>query len=150
MPSLLCVRCGAPLPPEAAGAVVTCAFCHTTSTPAPRVVERTVDRVVERIVVRDASGVPSTLACLRCGASMRGLDVDGLHLSQCPACGGAWVPVATTAFLRKRSSDELRKAVARGEMLALATLPRAPLVCPGCKAPMESAGMTGTVHDVDV
>jgi len=125
-----------------------------TSTPAPRVVERQVDRlverIVERVVVRDGSSTPSTLACLRCGASMRDLVVEGMTVTQCPACGGAWVPVDVAARLRLRSNDELRTTVVRGEMLALARPPRAPLACPVCREPMECVGLAETVHDVDV
>ena len=142
--------CGAPLPPEAAEAVVACSFCGTTSTPAPRVVEREVERIVERVVVRDTSGAPATLACLRCGGSMRDVVADGMTIAQCPACGGAWVPADVAAQLRHRSNDELRSDLARGEMLALARPPRAPLSCPVCRAPMECVGLSETVHDVDV
>ncbi len=152
MSSLLCMRCGAPLPRDAADAAVACAFCGTTSTPAPRVIERevSVERVVERLVVRDTSGAPTTLACLRCSASMNDAVIDGMSVTQCPRCGGAWVSTEAAARLRRTSNDELRAHVVRGEILALARPPRAKLACPVCKAPMECVPLGETVHDVDV
>ncbi len=150
MSSLVCSMCGASLAREAADVATVCAFCGTTSIPAPRVVERIVEREVERVVVRDTSGAPATLACLRCGTSMHDADIDGMTVTQCPSCGGAWVSADVVASLRRRSNDELRAYVARGEVLALARTPRAPLACPVCRAPMERAALADTVHDVDV
>src|SRR5215467_6215228 len=106
MPSLLCPNCGAPLPPEASNAATACSFCGATAMPPPRVVERDVERVVERVVVRDTTGAPTTLACLRCGASMRDADVEGMRVTQCPNCGGVWVPAEVATQLRRRSNDE--------------------------------------------
>jgi Zn-finger nucleic acid-binding protein len=150
VPALLCVQCGGPLPPEAATTHMACAFCGATSVPPPRVVEREVERIVERVVVRDSTGAPAALACLRCGTSMRETNLDGMTVSQCASCGGAWVPSQTTSLLRRRSSEDMRRAVAVGEMMALARPPRAPLHCPDCKTPMETVGMAETVHAVDV
>jgi Zn-finger nucleic acid-binding protein len=131
-----------------------CSFCGTTSVPPPRVVEREVEReverVVERVVVRDRTGAPATLACLRCAESMRDAEIDGMAVSQCPRCGGAWVPADVAASLRRRSNDELRAYVVRGEMLALARPSREALTCPICSAPMECVPLAETVHDVDV
>jgi Zn-finger nucleic acid-binding protein len=123
------------------------------SAPPPKTVERVVDRVVERVVVRDTSGAPATLACLRCGQSMQTTPVEDASVSpvsQCHSCGGAWVPVDTADFIKRKGTDELRRQIAIGEMLALVKPRRDALACPVCSAPMEQLGMAETVHDVDV
>ena len=150
--ALVCSGCGAPLPAAAVNLAVTCGFCGVTAAPAPAVVERVVEvrEVVERVVVRDTTGAPATLACLRCGASMQDARIGETTYSQCRACGGLWLSVEAVERLRRVTDQELRRAVAVGEMLALARPARGELACPACKAPLERLTVKDTVHDVDV
>jgi Zn-finger nucleic acid-binding protein len=150
--ALICTGCGAPLPAAGASVAVTCGFCGLTAAPAPAVIERVVEvnKIVERVVVRDTSGAPATLACLRCGQSMQDTHIGETTYSQCRACGGLWLSPDAVERLRRVSDDELRRAVAVGEMLALARPARGELACPVCKAPLERLNVRGSVHEVDV
>ncbi len=48
--------------------------------------------------------------CLRCGTAMKGLDVAGTPLDECPQCGGMWLGVA--AFEHVCSDPAAQKAAA--------------------------------------
>jgi Zn-finger nucleic acid-binding protein len=148
--ALMCASCGGPLPAASADVPTPCPFCGVVSAPPPRVVEKVVDRVVERVVVRDGAGNPAALPCLRCGQPLVDVVSGQSRVSQCRACGGVWVPVEAVDQLRRASDDDLRRAVAAGEIFALARPPRGPLACPVCAAPLECVPLQDTVHDVDV
>jgi Zn-finger nucleic acid-binding protein len=133
-------------------AATTCPFCGAVSAPPPRVVEKvvTVDHVVERVVVRDAVGNPTALPCLRCGQPMNENELGGSTVRQCRSCGGVWMPAEAVDHLRRVSDDDLRRAIALGEMLALARAERRTLACPVCAGPLECLELSETVFEVDV
>lgn len=104
---LLCQRCGAPLPPNAARDVVVCEFCGGTDAPAPRVVESIVERVV---VVEAAAG--ASVHCPRCGGDLAEIRRDVLRV--CSTCGGAWVDAATVERLTRQRDEDLVREARRG------------------------------------
>jgi Zn-finger nucleic acid-binding protein len=128
----------------------TCLFCGAASAPPPRV--RVVEKVVtvERLVVRDSAGKITTLPCLRCGQPMTESELGGSTVRQCRSCGGVWMGAEAVDHLRRVSDADLRRAIAIGEMLALARPERGTLACPVCAAPLECVPMSETVFDVDV
>ncbi len=144
--ALLCERCGAPLAAHAASSATTCAFCGTTSTPRPAVVERVVERVVVVRAESDAGG-HGEVGCPRCARSMsrvRGGDDEALA---CAKCGGALLTVAQLEALRRARNDGLARAVRNVSAFFVALEPRrAVLSCPTCAGPLRLEEIEGSVH----
>lgn len=143
---ILCAQCGAPLAAHAASVAVTCTFCGTTSTPAPRVIERVVERVV--VVSAEAEdGDAGAVACPRCAKGMSRVAGGGDEALACAKCGGALITSAQIAALRRERNDELARAVRNVSAFFLPLEPRrAVLSCPTCRGPLRLEEIEGSVH----
>ena len=143
---LLCASCGAPLPPQAASIVTTCAFCSTTSTPAPKVVER----VVDRVVVVTAEGSPGDVGatpCPRCAKGLSRVAGGGEEALACAKCGGALLTTRQIDALRKARNEEFVRSVRRVAAVFMALEPRqAVLSCPTCQGALRMEEIEGSVH----
>ncbi|MCA9578698.1 MAG: hypothetical protein R3B40_24550 [Polyangiales bacterium] len=142
---LLCAKCGAPLAAHAANSVVTCAFCGTTSAPAPRVVER----VVDRVVVVAAEGAESTdgVPCPRCAKIFSRVSGGGDEALACAKCGGAFLTPAQVTAMQQTRNEGLARAVRRVSAVFMALEPRqAVLSCPTCQGALRMEEIEGSVH----
>ncbi len=158
MPALLCDRCGADLPAEAARSSVSCPFCGATCAPPARVVER----MVEELVLVPVSGRGDAPACPRCGEALRrhavgwGSEMDpteqrGVVLG-CPACGGVMVDAATVAHLRTARAPAVEDVAHRLSAAGVPLVPRvreAAIQCPLCAAPLQRESIFGSIWAVD-
>ena len=145
---LACSRCGAPLPPDAASAVATCAYCGATAAPGPRVVEH----IVERIIVATAPlGAEGALRCPRCAEGLHEARAGEKRLHGCPRCGGLWVDNATVEQLRDAHDAEFEDVARRLVPLVLSSPRRSPeIACPECHASMRRSALADTMHAIDV
>lgn len=142
---LLCERCGAPLAAHAASVATTCAFCGTTSTPRPAVVERVVERVV--VVHAEPEAGEAGAGCPRCAKTMSRVRGGGEEALACAKCGGALLTVAQLAALRRERNDDLARAVRNVSAFFVALEPRrAVLSCPSCAGPLRLEEIEGSVH----
>jgi Zn-finger nucleic acid-binding protein len=147
---LICLKCGGPLPPEAARAPVTCAFCGTTSVPPPEVV------VVGRL---RPLGIPTDqpeerrLPCPRCADYLVETRVHETVLSACKGCGGVWLDAATVARLRQARSADVDAAAARiaARVISLAPPDRTlTIACPVCRQHLRRVAIPGMPQVIDV
>lgn len=145
MEPILCARCGAPLPAHAAHTTVTCTFCGTSATPAPKVVERVVDRVV--VVPSAPGGAPGVPPCPRCAEPTVRLEVRDEVVYACAKCGGALLATAQVGKLRAARDEDLGDAVRRASPIAMPLVRRrGALSCPACTGPMRQEEVYGTVY----
>jgi len=124
------MKCGGPLPAEAADRVVTCPFCGVVSNPAPSVVE------VERIVTVKGEGVGTS--CPRCAAVLNESAVGKHRVIGCGGCGGLWLEHPTVDYLSANNDVELATAVQKRAGFVFRKLDcSALLTCPFCKTAMD-------------
>ncbi|MEP7127153.1 MAG: zf-TFIIB domain-containing protein [Byssovorax sp.] len=145
---LACSRCGAPLPPNAASAVATCAYCGATAAPRPRVVEHIVERIT---VVAPPLGADGSLRCPRCAEGLREGGSDEKVLHGCPRCGGMWVDNATVERLRDAQDPDFEDIARRLVPVVMHSPRRSPeIACPVCRASMRRSQLADTMHAIDV
>ena len=147
METLLCERCGGPLPRTGAREVVTCTFCGTSAAPPPAVVEKIVERVQ---VVEARAG--SEVHCPRCGGALRDTGTTRASLRVCRSCGGAWVDTRTVERLTRERDDDLVD-LARRSVGAFAPKDRdrRPLLsCPHCGAALRRQPLGQGAESSDV
>ena len=150
--ALKCGHCGAPLPAEAARVEATCAYCGTTSSPAPRVVER----VVERVLVVPATGAPVPAAvvvhCPRCGNAFTEGRLREHRILGCQTCGGVFLEKPAVALLERHRDEELLQAVLRTLriLMPFRTDRRPALSCPHCQQKLERRDLGESGHAVDI
>jgi Zn-finger nucleic acid-binding protein len=143
---LLCAKCGAPLPSEAAFAVTTCAFCGTSSSPAPKVVERIVDRVVVVAAQHSANDAAAT-PCPRCATTMSLVSGGGEQAPACAKCGGVWLSTRQMDALRKGRNEDFVRSARRVAAVFMPLEPRqALLLCPTCRGALRVTEIEGSVH----
>jgi ribosomal protein L37AE/L43A len=150
METLLCARCGGPLPRAAANEVVTCSFCGTSAAPGPRVVEKIIERVQ---IVEVEARAEKHLPCPRCGGALHEPGtLRGGSLWVCRPCGGAWVDPATLERLTRERDDDFVDFMRRS--IGLFQPPgrdrRARLTCPFCQSTMVRKAIGETADDYDV
>jgi Zn-finger nucleic acid-binding protein/DNA-directed RNA polymerase subunit RPC12/RpoP len=145
---LACSRCGAPLPPDAASTVATCAYCGATAVPSPRVVER----VVERILVATAPlGADGERRCPRCAEELREARSGEKVVRGCPRCGGMWIDNATVEQLSNAHDAELEDVARRLVPFVAHSPRRSPeIACPECHGSMRRSRLADTMHAIDV
>ncbi len=133
---LLCPKCQAPLPEDAARATCVCRFCGVVSMPsAPKVIER----IVERVVVVSESGAPAAMACPRCVQPLFEGRADDIVLHGCGACGGIWLGnEASKRIAEGASSPEVKALSDRASGHAHARPDQRPsgMPCPMCRSPL--------------
>jgi hypothetical protein len=156
---LACERCGAELPPEAAHGPAQCAYCGTTSVPAPRVVERVVERIVvvpggdvEAGARARSAGLPQALGlpCPRCGSHLAEGRTPGHTLRGCRTCGGVFLEPQTVAAL-ERERDEMVLHTVKGFMpiFSYPTDQRPLLSCPICRLALVRLDLAETGHSIN-
>jgi uncharacterized Zn finger protein (UPF0148 family) len=153
--ALACERCGAELPPEAANGPVSCAYCGTTSVPAPRVIEKIVERIVviserDRANVADVLGAPR-VPCSRCGNALVEAQTGPHTVRGCETCGGVFLEPQAVAVLEGSRDDGILRAVARFMPLFVRFSPslRSALSCPFCKTALVRRDLGETGHAMD-
>jgi Zn-finger nucleic acid-binding protein len=150
-----CAGCGAGLPPEAARAPVTCAYCGATSAPAPQVVERVVERIVV-VAPQVAPGAPAEarVHCPRCAAGLVERRIGPGLVAGCKTCGGLWLETSVVERLRATHDDALETELRRpfGVVIALGPTPNrhANISCPVCSGPLHRVEVPDTIHSIDV
>ena len=154
--ALGCERCGAELPPEAAHGPVQCAYCGTTSVPAPRVIEKLVERIVVVPGAHGGStqgGLPGTgsVLCPRCGNGF----VEGRTVSHtvrgCETCGGVFLDTAAVEALEKTRDAGILHSIKRFTtfLMPFAMDRRQALSCPICQTPFLRRDLGETGHSID-
>jgi Zn-finger nucleic acid-binding protein len=120
--TLVCPRCGAPLPPGAAHESVTCVFCGTTS-------------AVSQLA-NEAAG--SELVCPRCEQKLFFGDADGVAMLGCGVCGGIWLDNGSAHKVTEHYSDRVVDMAARAAQSAQRKPDvRAAAKCAQCRAEMQ-------------
>ncbi len=139
--TLRCPDCGAPLPPTAATAAVTCAQCGATSKPAPKGPERIVQTiVVERVVVKEGDRIVDTsISCPRCKVALFTAQARDVTLQGCGVCGGIWLDNEGSVAITRHADPRVGVLAARAEASATvrASMIREELACPICHAHMR-------------
>src|SRR5258706_16409259 len=117
---LLCPKCGAPLPEDAARSMAVCGFCGVVSTPsAPKIVERVVERVVVVQGAPQANVPPGVFVCPRCAAPLFEGKAGEILLRGCGVCGRIWLDNDGALRVVKEAPAEHGELAARAEWHAV-------------------------------
>jgi Zn-finger nucleic acid-binding protein len=148
--TVLCPKCGGPLPVHATRQTVSCPFCNVAVAPPPEVIERVVDRV---IVAKATGGDADSLHCPRCATALSSATSGATTLSACRGCGGLWLDNAAVDRLSNRRDPDVEQLA--GRMVGFAQAPpidvrQASIACPSCASPLRKIEIPDTIHCVDV
>ena len=81
--------------------------------------------------------MPEELSCPECAAALATIEVEGLKLDRCPACGGVWFDFEEVdAILRRDVQDSLWEAGAPEHEAPADADDRKYLPCPKCAGEM--------------
>ena len=145
---LLCPRCGAPLPPAATQEVVACAFCNTSSMPAPKSEGKTAPPAID-IATTPARASPH--ACPRCEELLFEGRTQDVTLLGCGTCGGIWLDNANAQRAIRNLDDKISNLSHRAASRATASPSKEkPAACPVCRLVMGRVRRTLAQIDLDV
>lgn len=142
------MRCGGPLPPEAARAPISCPFCGATSVPPPEVV------AVGRVRPMGEAAQPETrMFCPRCSGFLDEREAGATTLLMCNGCTGVWLDAATVARLERARDADVEAAAHRiGARVVTGARPdlTTRVACPVCKQSLQRRPIPGTSIAIDV
>jgi Zn-finger nucleic acid-binding protein len=151
--TIRCPECGAPLPPIAATAAVSCLQCGATSTPAqkPGAVQTV---VVERVVVREGAAARDSAICPRCQLDLVQATADGIAMLGCGTCGGIWLDNEGARAVVQRHHPAVEEIAKRAGAAAMRVVvdrlgQTSLLHCPVCGRDMRRV-VAADVADIDV